>query len=406
MTSIPGFAHGQLSYLQVPALDITTSARFYARVFGWGVDPPESGFEAPGLIGQWVTDRPPAPDAGPVGWIHVADVAATLEVAREAGAAVRDGPMPDGPRVLASFVDPAGNLVGIVSHGGVAADPLAPGPGPELGSVENRTMPPCTVIPELVYDDVLEAIDWLCSTFGLAERWRAGDHRAQLSIGRCTVAITEPRTSRVLPGHVSLVVRVPDAAAHCERARERGARIVSEPQDFPYGERQYTAEDLGGHHWTFSQSIADVAPEEWGGTSGPALDVGSSAPVVSVMLIVPDADAAVAWYRDALGATVTWDLGGVAGLQIAGAPFFLHEVNPANPAETSPDRAGVTSVRIEVFAEDPDGFVARAIGAGATAGSPVVDHDMPWGTHRQGGFRDPFGHNWSVGDRSPLHVRG
>ena len=401
MTSIPGLALGQLAYLQIPALDVTASARFYARVFGWGVDPPESGFEAPGLIGQWVTDRPPAPDAGPVGWIHVADVAATLELARDAGAVVRDGPMPDGPRVLASFADPAGNAVGIVSHGDVAAE-----------AVENRTMPPCAVIPELVYDDVLEAIDWLSATFGLAERWRAGDHRAQLSIGGCTVAVTEPRTSRALAGHVSLVVRVPDAAAHCERARERGARIVAEPQDFPYGERQYTAEDLGGHHWTFSQSIADVAPEEWGGTSGPALHagpaLGETAPdgsaAVSVMLIVPDADAAVRWYRDALGAVPMWDLGGVAGLQIAGAPFFLHEVNPANPAETSPDRAGVTSVRVELFVDDPDRFVARAIEAGATAGSPVVDHELPWGTHRQGGFRDPFGHNWSVGDRSPLRT--
>ena len=61
-------------------------------------------------------------------------------------------------------------------------------------------MPPCTVIPELVYDDVTEAIGWLCDAFGLIERWRAGDHRAQLSIGRCTVAITEPRTSNVRAG--------------------------------------------------------------------------------------------------------------------------------------------------------------------------------------------------------------
>jgi PhnB protein len=123
-------------------------------------------------------------------------------------------------------------------------------------------------------------------------------------------------------------------------------------------------------------------------------------PVISVMLIVPDADAAVAWYRTALGAEELWNLGGVAGLQIGGAPFFLHQVNPANPAESSPD--GVTSVRVEVFTDDPDTFIARAVAAGAVAGSPVVDHQLPWGTHRQGGFTDPFGHKWSVGDRSPL----
>lgn len=123
---------------------------------------------------------------------------------------------------------------------------------------------------------------------------------------------------------------------------------------------------------------------------------------ISVMLIVPDAEAAIAWYQDALGAQELWNLGGVAALQVAGAPFFLHEVNPDNPAETSPDRVGVTSVRIELFADDPDAFVARAVAAGAASGSPVVDHQMPWGPHRQGGFQDPFGHKWSVGDSSPL----
>lgn len=255
-TSILGLQRGQLCYLQIPALDITTSALFYGRVFGWEVDPPEAGFEAPELIGQWITDRPPAPDAGPVGWIHVPDVRRTIKEAQATGATLRDEPMSDGPRLLASFTDPAGNLVGIVEH---------------PGHVANRTMPDCAVIPQLVYDDVTAAIDWLCDAFGLVERWRAGDHRAQLSFGRCTVAITEPRTSKALPGRISLLVRVPDARAHHERSSARGARILAEPRDHAYGERQYTAEDLGGHHWTFSESIADVAPEEWGGTSGPGM---------------------------------------------------------------------------------------------------------------------------------------
>jgi uncharacterized glyoxalase superfamily protein PhnB len=123
---------------------------------------------------------------------------------------------------------------------------------------------------------------------------------------------------------------------------------------------------------------------------------------ISVMLIVPDASVAVTWYREALGARELWNLGGVAGLEIAGAPFFLHQVNPANPTELSPDRAGVTSTRMELFADDPDRLVAQAIAHGASPGSEVEDHEVPWGIHRQGGFRDPFGHNWSAGDRSPL----
>ena len=64
-----------------------------------------------------------------------------------------------------------------------------------------------------------------------------------------------------------VMVRVEDARAHCEHARASGALILMEPTDFEYGERQYEAEDLAGHRWTFSETLADVAPEEWGGES-------------------------------------------------------------------------------------------------------------------------------------------
>jgi uncharacterized protein (DUF952 family)/uncharacterized glyoxalase superfamily protein PhnB len=138
--------------------------------------------------------------------------------------------------------------------------------------LDNRTMPAAVVIPQLVYDDVSAAVGWLCETFGFSVRWQAGEHRAQLAVpgGGCVV-VTEGRTSSVLPGGNSLLVRVDDVDAHYARTRERGATILDPPGDQPYGERQYTAEDLGGHHWAFSESIADVAPEDWGGSSGPAL---------------------------------------------------------------------------------------------------------------------------------------
>jgi uncharacterized glyoxalase superfamily protein PhnB len=63
------------------------------------------------------------------------------------------------------------------------------------------------------------------------------------------------------------MVRVEDVRAHCELARTSGARILMAPTDFEYGERQYTAEDPAGHQWTFSETLADVAPEDWGGES-------------------------------------------------------------------------------------------------------------------------------------------
>ena len=123
--------------------------------------------------------------------------------------------------------------------------------------------------------------------------------------------------------------------------------------------------------------------------------------VISVMVAVPDAPAAVAWYKGALGAVELWSLGSVAGLEIAGAPFFVGE--PAQNGWESPAKLGITSARIEVFCDDPDEFIARAVEAGANASlDKVRDHATPWGRHRQGGFVDPFGHVWLVGDRSPL----
>ena len=123
---------------------------------------------------------------------------------------------------------------------------------------------------------------------------------------------------------------------------------------------------------------------------------------ISVMLIVPDADTAIGWYTETLGSRLLWDLDGVAGLELDGAPFFVHEVNPANPGEIDPVRARVRSVRIELFVEDPVAVLDRAVAGGAKLRSGVEARDTPWGTHRQGGFTDPFGHEWSVGDAGPL----
>lgn len=124
-------------------------------------------------------------------------------------------------------------------------------------------------------------------------------------------------------------------------------------------------------------------------------------PVISVMLAVPDAAAAARWYCEALGATEVWNLGGVVGLTVAGAPFFLGE--PANNGWGTPATVGSRTVRVEVFADDPDGFIDRAVSAGADGSVDMIrDHEAPWGVHRQGGFIDPFGHLWLVGDRSPL----
>ncbi|MGE5334335.1 MAG: VOC family protein [Nitrososphaerota archaeon] len=140
--------------------------------------------------------------------------------------------------------------------------------------IENRSSPSATVIPVLSYEDVGEASAWLCDVFGFRERLRIGSHRAQLVFGEGAVIVRERgagQSNDAANATHSVHVRVADANSHYEHARQQGARILQPPTDFPFGERQYTAEDLGGHQWTFSQSIADVDPASWGGT---AIDLG------------------------------------------------------------------------------------------------------------------------------------
>lgn len=131
--------------------------------------------------------------------------------------------------------------------------------------VVNRSMPPGSFIPELAYADVRAAADWLCRAFGFRERLRIGDHRVQLVFGGgAMVVVGLPAGARVGPTH-GVMVAVDDVDAHYARARAAGAEVGPPPQTHSYGERQYGVVDLGGHRWTFSQSVADADPRAWGG---------------------------------------------------------------------------------------------------------------------------------------------
>ena len=148
--------------------------------------------------------------------------------------------------------------------------------------------------------------------------------------------------------------------------------------------------------------VVEGAPADAPAPAAPA--PAPTPPVISVMVAVPDAAAATAWYRRALGATELWNLGSVVGMTVGGAPFFLGQ--PEGNRWDTPETLGSRTVRVEVFVDDPDAFVAAAVAAGADGSfDPVRDHQAPWGVHRQGSFVDPFGHLWLVGDRSPLSVQ-
>ncbi len=134
----------------------------------------------------------------------------------------------------------------------------------------NRSIPPATVIPVLVYPDVRAAVDWLTAAFGFTERVRIGEsHRAQMGIGADGAMIVadvhgerHPPTAGVVTHE--LKVRVDDVDAQFERARAAGAKVIEPPTDREYGERECSVEDLAGHRWQFSQTMRDVSPEEYG----------------------------------------------------------------------------------------------------------------------------------------------
>lgn len=102
----------------------------------------------------------------------------------------------------------------------------------------------------------------------------AGGHRARLALGNGVVIVADADAEygRAVPDRDGLrsyavLVKVEDVDAHHDHARQRGARTLRPPADYPYGERQYSVEDLAGYEWTFTQAVADLAPEDWGGTS-------------------------------------------------------------------------------------------------------------------------------------------
>ncbi len=127
---------------------------------------------------------------------------------------------------------------------------------------------------------------------------------------------------------------------------------------------------------------------------------------ISPMLAVSDGNAAIEFYRVAFGAELLWHLGGagpvVAGLSINGAKFFLAHESPEFGTR-DPAAAGFTTVRIELFVENPVEVHRRALAAGALERSPVVQHQhetvgpAPIKRMLQGALVDPFGHLWLIG---------
>ena len=114
------FGHGQLSYMQIPADDTKASADFYAKVFGWeirGDGGDHVGFTAGGFIGAFVTGREISRRAGVIPYITVDGIDAARERIGANGGEALSEPYREGDLWVATFRDPAGNVVGVWTMG-------------------------------------------------------------------------------------------------------------------------------------------------------------------------------------------------------------------------------------------------------------------------------------------------
>src|SRR5262249_9564472 len=140
--------------------------------------------------------------------------------------------------------------------------------------MRNRSVPTDILLPHITYQNVAEAIAWLSRTFGFTEHYCYGEpggavSGAQMHLGDAWIMINSARERSASPAQIgyrtqSLTVFVDNVDEHFEKAKSAGAKIVEDLHETEYGERQYGAEDLEGHHWLFSRHARDVNPEEWG----------------------------------------------------------------------------------------------------------------------------------------------
>jgi uncharacterized glyoxalase superfamily protein PhnB len=137
---------------------------------------------------------------------------------------------------------------------------------------KNRSAPNTAVIPVLYYPDVREAVEWLTTALPFIERLRNSDNRRQLAHSNGAIVVAKPGghadaapSTLQGPGAHSITLRVTGIDELFERAKAAGARVLAEPADHMYGERQCSFLDPWGHPWTLSETIFDSNPADWDG---------------------------------------------------------------------------------------------------------------------------------------------
>ena len=137
---------------------------------------------------------------------------------------------------------------------------------------KNRSAPNTAVMPVLYYPDVREAVEWLITALPFTVRLRNSDTRRQLLHSNGAIIVAQPGvhadaapSTEESPGAHSVTLRVTAIDELFGRVKAAGARVLAEPADYMYGERQCSFLDPWGHPWTLSETIFDSDPADWGG---------------------------------------------------------------------------------------------------------------------------------------------
>jgi uncharacterized glyoxalase superfamily protein PhnB/catechol 2,3-dioxygenase-like lactoylglutathione lyase family enzyme len=260
---------GAVTYLHLPATDVRLAAAFYRDVFGWSINCPDSDRpsfdDASGLLsGAWISDHLPAAEPGLLPYIYVADIEQTVALIVAHGGAILTEPYPEGLLTVATFRDPAGNVIGLwhdtTRPAATAEQSGAPATEQTVAPVPEHLH---TVTPRLALTDAAAAIDFYVKAFDtreVGERHCAPDGtliHAELRIGDSIVMVTEDEGYKAL-----LCTYWPDVDAAWERATAAGAQVLHPLADHFYGERGGRVRDPFGQEWMLSARLEKLTAAE------------------------------------------------------------------------------------------------------------------------------------------------
>lgn len=269
----PRYRTGKLCYIEIPAADVSASAEFYSRAFGWKIRQRGDGAVAfddtvGEVSGTFVAGRPVAREPGLVMYVMVARAGAALDAVVAAGGEIVRPVDPGAGEVFGWVRDPAGNVLGVYQQPGLAEAEAAPRPVPEHLH---------TVTPRLVVRDARAAVEFYRAAFGAEQRGAlfAGPDgmvvHAEIQLGDSVVYLTEEGDNggeAVAPasagGRVTaiMVVTVPDVDQLWARAVAAGCAVIHPLADQFYGEREGRVRDPFGHQWMLGSHIEDVDQAE------------------------------------------------------------------------------------------------------------------------------------------------